>query len=212
VSAPPASCSHACDDERLWAVVLAAGASRRLGRPKQLLRVDGDALVGRAVRTAACVCARRVVVVLGAHRALIEPIVVALDARVVVNEGWSEGMASSLRAGIAALPTESAAALLLTCDQPRVTADALGALARAWSSTPEVCVASAYEGSVGVPAIVPARLFPTLMRLRGDRGARDVLLAEGDALMRVAMPEAAFDVDDEAGALRLGPDVPPPGT
>lgn len=211
MSVPPSSGSRPQGEPRLWAVVLAAGASRRLGRPKQLVRFAGETLVARAVDSAARVCPGRVVVVLGAHRAIVEPVVAGLDAHVVVNEGWAEGMASSLRAGVAALPAECAAALLLTCDQPRVTEDALDVLATAWARAPERCVASAYHDGIGVPAIVPARLFPVLMQLQGDRGARAVLHAEGDALIRVALPTAAFDVDDEDAIRLLGDDLPASG-
>jgi molybdenum cofactor cytidylyltransferase len=202
--------------DTLWAVVLAAGASRRLGRPKQLLRWRGDTLLARALRSARRVCAGSVVPVLGASASAIESALAAADepqARIVRNAQWAEGMSASLRAGIAALPAECTGALLLTCDQPLVPDTALATLAAHWRADPQRAVASAYAETVGVPAIVPARLFPSLAALQGDRGARGVLVAEGDRLARLALPEAAFDVDDEAALRALAahdaPDAPP---
>jgi molybdenum cofactor cytidylyltransferase len=194
--------------EALWAVVLAAGASRRLGHPKQLLCWRDDTLVAHAVRSAQSACPARVLLVLGAYAARIESALADSRlatgaARIVHNAQWAEGMGVSLRAGIAALPAQCAGALLLTCDQPLVPHSALTALVARWRADPTRAVASAYAGTAGVPAIVPARLFPTLATLSGDRGARAVLRAEGARLETVPVPEAAFDVDDEAAARTL---------
>jgi CTP:molybdopterin cytidylyltransferase MocA len=102
--------------------------------------------------------------------------------------------------------------LLLTCDQPRIPLAALEALVARWRSCPERVVASAYAGIVGVPAILPARTFPALMRLNGDRGARDVLRAEQERIETVPIPEAACDVDDEQALQALEADgQPEPG-
>jgi molybdenum cofactor cytidylyltransferase len=186
----------------LWGVVLAAGESRRLGRPKQLVRTGGETLVARSVRLAQAVCGpRQVLIVLGAHRREVELALGALAPRVVVNAHWRDGLASSLRAGIEALPAGCAAALLLACDQPRVPEVALRALAQRWRARPERAVAAAYDGTVGIPAILPARLFPGLAALAGDRGAHAILVAEQERLERLPLPEAGFDVDDET-ALR----------
>jgi molybdenum cofactor cytidylyltransferase len=174
------------------------------------LRWRGETLLERAVRAVQRVCGGQAIVVVGAHRALMEPLLAPLGVRIVVSDGWREGVASSLRAGVAALPAGSAAALLTTCDQPHVSDDSLALLARAWRAAPERCVASAYAGTIGVPAIIPARLHTALAHLQGDRGARSLLLAEGDALVRVPVPDAAFDVDDETAARALEQDRHPP--
>jgi molybdenum cofactor cytidylyltransferase len=181
----------------LWAVVLAAGESRRLGRPKQLVQWRGESLITRSVRAAQVVCGQRVVVVLGAHRDAIECELKPLSPVLALNPHWTEGLASSLRAGIAALPPSCEAALLQSCDQPRVPVRALQALAQCWRENPDHAIASAYANTVGIPAILPTRLFTTLKALSGDKGARVVLRAEGAQLLRLSLPEAAFDVDDE---------------
>lgn len=112
-------------------------------------------------------------------------------------------MASSLRAGITSLPPDSAAALLTLCDHPLVTIAQLEKLAQAWGSNPERVVVSAYDGTIGVPAIVPRRLYPRLLSLTGAEGAKSVFKHEQHRLITLAIPEASFDVDDEKTAREL---------
>src|SRR6478736_7183112 len=103
------------------AIIVAAGASTRLGQPKQLVLVDGEPLLQRAVRCAQEAGASPVFVVLGADRELIRNAIDFGAASIVVNEDWEEGLACSIRVGVQAA-AGSAGVLLMTCDQPRVTA------------------------------------------------------------------------------------------
>ena len=100
------------------AVVLAAGGSRRLGQPKQLLKRDGETLVHRAVRLALETKPQRVLLVVGGHAQAMRDAVADLDVEVVMNAGWEEGLASSVRAAAVALAGNQARCLLLACDQP----------------------------------------------------------------------------------------------
>jgi molybdenum cofactor cytidylyltransferase len=179
-------------------VVLAAGASSRLGSPKQLLRVGGRSLVGHA---AGC-CSRggcaHVAVVLGALAERIRPALRDLPVDLVHNENWREGIASSIRAGIASLPREVDAALLVTADQPRLTADVVRRLIEAYDGTPACMVACEYAGTLGVPALFARGHFDELLRLRGDRGARRLLRNRSGAVVRVPWPDGALDVDRPA--------------
>ncbi len=189
----------------LWSLVLAAGGSRRLGTPKQLLRIGGQPLISRTLRAAEAVTPDRVVVVLGAHalklRLLINrdhPDVYRID-----NPSWAEGMAGSLRLGLAALPERAAAALLLLTDQPGVDARSLRRLVNAWRRRPARAAASEYGGLLGVPAVLPRALWTEAKNLDGDVGARS-LLREGDTVATIVpMPEASFDVDTEKDLRRL---------
>ncbi len=151
------------------AVVLAAGASTRLGEPKQLVKLGGETLLERAVRTAREAGCSPVVAVLGAAAELIAEQCDLSDAVVVVNELWDEGMGSSLRVGLGAVGGAEGV-VLMTCDQPAVTAAHLRALMDSGGVT-----ASAYAGRRGVPAYFPASAFAGLLELKGDRGARDLL-------------------------------------
>jgi molybdenum cofactor cytidylyltransferase len=154
---------------RIGAVVLAAGASKRLGEPKQLLMLGGETLLARAVRVARAAGCSPVVVVLGFSAASIQAGCELEDAVIVVNEDWVEGMGSSVRAGVGAL-RDLDACVVMTCDMPAVTATHLGALMASGEVT-----ASSYAGKKGVPAFFPACAFRSLMELRGDAGAKDLL-------------------------------------
>ena len=168
------------------AVILAAGASSRLGEPKQLVVVAGERLLERAVRVATAAGCSPVVVVLGAsaERVLAE---CALGAAiVVVNEAWASGMASSIRAGIAVIDADGV--ILMTCDQPAVTAEHLKRLMDA-----DEPVASSYAGRRGVPAYFPRRCFAALRSLKGDAGARALL----QAAPAVELAGGDLDVDTQ---------------
>jgi CTP:molybdopterin cytidylyltransferase MocA len=155
------------------AVVLAAGASTRLGEPKQLLVIDGESLLERAVRTAREAGCSPVVVVLGA--AYVEVLGNSLlgDAVPVINDEWKEGMASSIRLGVRTLgfiAKEAEGVLLMTCDQPAVTVQHLQRV-----MAKQEVNASRYAERNGVPAYFPKKFFAELMALSGDAGARGLL-------------------------------------
>lgn len=151
------------------AVILAAGASTRLGEAKQLARLSGETLLERAVRVARDAGCAPVVVVLGAEAERVSSSCGLGDAMVAINEQWREGMASSIRAGVAEIGNAHGA-VVMTCDQPAVTAEHLRALA----ATGEMA-ASEYAGRRGVPAYFPAATFAALNGLTGDAGARELL-------------------------------------
>jgi CTP:molybdopterin cytidylyltransferase MocA len=174
------------------AVILAAGASTRLGEPKQLAMLAGETLLERALRVAREAGCEPVVVVLGSAYVEILARNQLRDAVPVINDKWAEGMASSIRLGVRTLgfvAKDAEGVLLMTCDQPAVTAEHLRALVAAGEVT-----ASAYAGRRGVPAYFPAASFAGLMKLRGDAGARE-LLRETPA---VELVDGELDVDTAA--------------
>ncbi|HEV2719869.1 MAG TPA: nucleotidyltransferase family protein [Thermoanaerobaculia bacterium] len=158
-------------------VILAAGASKRLGHPKQLVEIDGETLLARAVRIA---------------RAVAPTIVVTrrefASAKDIVNEHAEEGMASSIRLGVAACDGD---VLLMTCDQPHVTAAHLRALIDARAPI----AATAYAGIAGVPAFFAKEFREELLALRGDVGARSIIEAHREVVAAIPLPEAELDVD-----------------
>jgi molybdenum cofactor cytidylyltransferase len=183
------------NEPELYVIVLAAGASTRFGSPKQLAQVNGRPLLQLTVSRAVEVAGPAVTVVLGANAAQLAPGLRHCGASVVVNREWEEGMASSLRAGVARLPAAADGVLLMLADQPAVTADDLRRLVGAWRRQPQHIVAAHYAGTAGVPAIFPREDFATLGALRGDAGARVLLKRGGDRVVRVALPSAAIDID-----------------
>ena len=171
-------------------IVVAAGGSRRLGRPKQLVRRDGVSLLLRTVTDALAFQPLTVVVVLGARASRLAVELRGVDARIVVARGWRAGLATSLATGIRSAPRAARHCLVLTVDQWRVGRRGLGALLEAAGRGP---AAASYANGAAVPAIFPARFRRRLMALRGDRGARALLTGGGVRL--VPMPEAAEDLD-----------------
>jgi len=158
-------------------VVLAAGASRRLGHPKQLVEIDGEPLIRRAYRIASAVAPT--IVVTRAEFAF---------GDAIVNEHAEEGMASSIRLGVAACDGD---VLLMTCDQPHVTSAHLRALIDANAPI----AATAYAGMAGVPAFFAKEFRAELLALRGDVGARSVIERHREVVVAIPLPEAELDVD-----------------
>lgn len=155
------------------AVVLAAGASTRLGEPKQLLNIGGETLLERTVRVAREAGCAPIVVVLGAAHVEILADTRLTDAVSVINDEWQEGMASSIRLGVRTLgfiAKEAEGVLLMTCDQPAITVKHLTLL-----MMKQEIKASRYAERNGVPAYFPKQYFPQLMALTGDSGARTLL-------------------------------------
>ncbi|HET9794918.1 MAG TPA: nucleotidyltransferase family protein [Thermoanaerobaculia bacterium] len=180
------------------AILLAAGGSRRFGSPKQLHRVAGVSLVRRAAEAATSAGCRPLVVVLGAASDAIAPELESLDCTIVVNDGWREGMSSSIRAGVVRLrqaAPDCSAALLLLADQPSVDERLIGALVERFRFGPELAAACRYGGVLGPPAIFSAGLFGELESLRGDEGARSLLRSGRIEVAELDFPEGAFDVD-----------------
>jgi molybdenum cofactor cytidylyltransferase len=191
------------------AIVLAAGASTRLGQPKQRLRLPafgGETLLDHAVDLARACGAAPIFVVLGAHAQEIILECELLDCIVVRNDSWAEGMASSLRVGIAAVLENAPAALgamVMVCDQPGLTAEHLRRLLDAHAEDGDCIAASLYAGRTGVPAVFPRELFPGLLELKGDQGARTLLQQPGVAVRTIDFPEGELDLDSAEDLQRL---------
>ena len=190
--------------DRLGAVILAAGGSARMGAAKQLLMVGGVPLVVRAVDAALASAARPVVVVLGARAERVRAPVSGRPVLTVVNPDWRTGMASSIRAGLAALLTAEPgvdAVLLAPCDQPALTSgiiDALWALHRS-SGRP---AAARFSGRNAAPAVFGRADFPRLLALSGEEGARGLLNSGPGEVSTLDLPELALDIDTPADVRR----------
>jgi molybdenum cofactor cytidylyltransferase len=183
------------------AIILAAGGSTRLGRPKQLLDYRGRTLLRHSVEQALASTCRPVIVVLGADTDRHRQELAGLDVHAAINANWAEGMGSSIRAGIRALEAhapEATGAVIMLCDQPLVTAAFVDALVERHVETGGLTVAAEYGDCPGVPALFPRVRFTELAQLEDEGGARGLLRDPSARMTTVPCPEAAVDVDTMA--------------
>lgn len=189
---------------------MAAGASTRLGEPKQLLRYQGKSLLRHAAQEALEAGFSPVVVVLGANAGKLIPEVAGIPVRVVQNPGWQEGMASSIRVGLGELLSmkpELADVTFMVCDQPYVDASLLKRLMQAKQAGRSGIIASAYQETIGTPVLFDKVYFPELLALKGQEGAKKILLRYAAAVTSLRFEAGAIDIDtqhDYRALLRAG--------
>ena len=196
------------------AVVLAAGLSRRMGEAKLLLPVDGRPIVRHAVEGVRAAGLDPVLVVTGPDPAAIEAALAGLDARIVVNPAPEAGQAGSVRAGVAALPATVDTVLIALGDQPLLAPDIIPALLAAHRASDRPIVAPRYQDGPGNPVLFDRAVFPELLALEGDRGARPVIArdparVEWVTLDRPMPPDVDTPADYEKIRSALRPTNPP---
>lgn len=182
---------------KIAVVILAAGASTRLGHPKQLLPYKGKTLIRHAAETAYDGGYEPVIVVTGAlHEQLLAELKEG-HIEVIYNPNWQQGMSASIRTGVeAAEKQEPDAVLIMLCDQPLITSEHLKALGTTFSSLEDgSIVATGYEHIAGVPALFPRKFFNSLKTLQGEQGARELLKVHQNSLVTVSFAGAAVDID-----------------
>ena len=177
-------------------IILAAGGSSRMGQPKQLLPWNGRTLLRHAAETAVATYCRPIVTVLGSAAKSCGEELQNLEVTTIENTKWSEGMGTSVAAGINALlrlEPEAPAALFMLVDQPALTPSFLKRLLSEWEQRPESVVATCYGDAGGTPAILPQAYFDELRLSQGNRGARNIINRSGAKLLSPDVP--LFDLD-----------------
>ena len=189
----------AANKQKVAGLLLAAGGSSRLGRPKQLVRVDGESLIRRAARALIDSGAEPIVVVLGAEVEGCKVELADMPVAIRINEDWSEGMSTSIRCGIAAIREFGGATgvLISLCDQLQVTAAELRRLIETSQGMPGKIVAAEYSATLGVPAVFPSSYFDALEEITGDKGARGLIRNEEGKVVAVPIQVADYDLDTE---------------
>jgi molybdenum cofactor cytidylyltransferase len=182
-------------DRTIGIILLAAGASQRMGSPKQLLSFAGRSLIrhmGDIISDSNC---NPKIVVLGANHTLIKPALINLPLQIQINSDWALGMSTSLRCGISALPDSVTAIVILLCDQPFVSVALIHQLIQRYEQTQASIVACEYSGTAGVPALFDRSLFSELQHLTGDQGARRLIQANRDRTLTIPFPQGSIDLD-----------------
>lgn len=189
------------ESPKIGAVILAAGASSRMGRPKQALLVEGQSLLKRAADAALGANCFPVITVIGANAEVSRKELAGLGVIEVFNPDWETGMGSSVSAGmrhLIQLEPATDAAILLLCDQPFVTAAVLSWLAVTYRRSGQPIVASEYGDSFGVPALFAKPVFPELLELSGTTGAKQVINKHAPHIELVPFPQGLVDLDTPA--------------
>lgn len=179
-------------------VLLAAGASARLGKSKQLLDVGGEAMLKRAAETAIACTGNNAVVVLGSRHELHEKVIAHLPLHVVVNENWTNGMGSSLKAGLAflwSMKPDLQAIVVMVCDQPLVTKAHLEKILDAFARKGAKIIASSYSSTAGVPALFHCSLFDSIMKLGDQHGAKKIIESGAEPVETIDFPGGEVDID-----------------
>lgn len=180
------------------AIILAAGASRRMGQPKQLLPYKGQILLSHVTQCAIDSSCSPVIVILGANAEQIEPEIAQLPIKIVKNTAWQEGISSSICCGIAYVQEQFSnidGVVFLTCDQPFISAEIIEQLIDTHNSTNKPIIASQYNNILGIPALFSSSFFSKLMGLKGDRGAKKIINQYLDLVHQINFPLGAIDLD-----------------
>ena len=184
-------------------ILLAAGESKRLGRPKQLVTLDGKPLLRRMAEVALQVAPESpFVAVLGAVDEPCRLALEGLEVSIVNNPDWQSGMGGSIAVGLASLPQgELTGVIVMLCDQPRVTSEHLQSVLSA--SSGKNIVATRCDGHLGPPAWFSSEMFPDLLLLSGTQQGAKALIEKEPSIAWIDFPEAAFDIDSPADLLKI---------
>lgn len=184
--------------EKIGIIILAAGESKRMGFPKQLLNIEGISLIRRTAEVALATDCYPVVLVIGAHKAQLAHEIIDLPLTVIDNQMWHEGMASSVKMGLAGLYMtykDVEAVIMLVCDQPYISVSLLERMIEIYRTKKPPIVACKYEDQVGVPALFDRKLFEELLSLTGDKGAKPVLMNHLDEAYLLTFEAGSIDLD-----------------
>jgi molybdenum cofactor cytidylyltransferase len=191
------------------AVVLAAGRSSRMGAQNKLLAdIAGKPMVRRVVETALASRARPVLVVTGHQGAEVAAALAGLQVTLIANPDYATGLASSLKAGIRAVPADRDGALILLGDMPRIAPEHVDLMVDVFAAAPDTILVPVHEGRQGNPVLWPRRHFLALLQLEGDAGAKRLIAAHQRDVREVDLQTsgifADIDTPDELARMRQG--------
>jgi molybdenum cofactor cytidylyltransferase len=179
-------------------IILAAGASTRMGTPKQLLPYRERSFIRYITEVAIASVCQPIAVVLGANAEQIKPEISQLPVQIVENQQWTEGMSSSIRVCLEALNTvnqDLEAVAIALCDQPFVSSQTLDRIVEAYHFTGKPIIASEYAGTLGVPVLFSHTLFSELMALKSTEGAKQLIKRHIHEVFSIPFPEGSIDID-----------------
>jgi len=189
---------------RLSIIILAAGASQRLGQPKQLVQYQGQSLILRAIQSAESLVPHEIIVITGAEAKAVQAEARKTGAQCINNPDWREGMGTTIAKGAQSVDGTSQGLMILLCDQWRMLPEDLQLLVKTWRTDSSQIICSATQDRCGPPVIFPASCLKELSVLTGDHGAHSVLDMHRELVNRVTLQNAAFDLDTPSQLQDLG--------
>ena len=186
-------------------LLLAAGASSRMGHPKMFLLYRGKSLLQHIVDEAAII-SLPVFIVTGEHHAAVKDALPSNIVHLIYNEHWQDGMGASIRAGVEGIVqsgTDPDAIIIVVCDQPFISADLLQLLVTTKISSGKGMVGCAYNDTIGTPVLFDKQYFPALLQLGGQQGAKKLLQQFPEDVAVVPFPLGSIDIDTPEDYERL---------
>lgn len=181
----------------LCGLILAAGGSSRLGKPKQLVQSGNQTLLEKAVKSALEANLHAVQLVLGARYDELKATIQHFPLTIIYNKHWQEGIGSSISAGMESVIQHGAydGVLIMLCDQVHVNPAHLNTLVAAFSTEKKPIIATAYGGQLGVPALFDRKYFSFLQNLSGDVGAKKIISKHPSDVHTITFEQAIMDID-----------------
>lgn len=196
-------------------LIIAAGQSKRLGQPKQLLNFEGKLLINRLVDIVKAAGPFPITIVLGANAQKVKDQLIEKNLKVVINENWEQGMASSISVGLESIindlhehkgpivfaevkeakEKETDGVMILVCDQPFITKNNIQSLLKLQQKTTLPMAACYYEGVLGTPALFHESVFDELLTLKGDIGAKKIIQQRESEVAKLHFDQGALDID-----------------
>jgi molybdenum cofactor cytidylyltransferase len=185
--------------KKIGAIVMAAGSSSRMGKPKQLLIFQGKTLLERAIAAVEEVEFYEYVLVLGGNADQIQSTIDLSNLQVLINHNWSSGMSSSMQLGLNYLIENHQidAVVILLCDQPFTDREILNSLIRRYKETKKGIIASKYGETLGVPALFDKKYFGEMLELKPSEGAKKIIFSYREDMDSVDFPLGAIDIDTQ---------------
>lgn len=191
---------------KIGLIILAAGASVRMGKPKQSLEFKGRTLLQRAVQTAYDSKCRPIVVVLGSRIDILKNEIKDFDVQIAENADWENGMSSSIKIGlekVLEMNNQISGVVIMVCDQPFVSAELINRLIEGFEKTENLIIASQYAETLGVPALFGKQIFPRLLELDNSGGAKEIIRQFQNETIAVSFEKGNFDIDTPNDYLKL---------
>ena len=191
--------------ERIWAIVLAGGESKRMGTPKMMIPFRGGTIISTAVKNILESDIKNVIVVLGAYRSGVKKATEQLDVKYCYNPDYREGMLSSVRCGFRSLPDDLRAALVFPGDQPLIGPEVVNLVINAYLQTGKGMVVPVYDGQRGHPLLVDGKYRDEIQKLEGPDGLRELARRNPDDVLEIETdnPLILKDIDTREDYLNV---------